>query len=312
MKLRTTRVVLVLVMVLASSSSVAWAQEWRGQGRVAGKVVDDGGAPIEGVTVAATLPASQNRGPNPGKTNAKGEWSVGGLARGNWALDFSRDGYETLSISVPVSEGSRIPPMTITLKKVVVTVDPNAVIKAKLTEAAALMNAKQFAQARAIYESLAAEYPEVKQFRPLIARAYAGEGNLEKAIETLRAAVAADPANAETQVLLGTVLIEAGKLAEGQQVLGAVDATKITDPITLVNIGIGLINDKKQEEAIVWLTKAVQVFPNDPNAYYYRGISYLALGKTTEAKADLEKFIAIAPPTASELDAAKKILATIK
>lgn len=310
MKLRTTRV--VLVMVLASWSSVAWAQEWRGQGRVAGKVVDDGGAPIEGVTVAATLPTSQNRGPNPGKTNAKGEWSVGGLARGNWALDFSRDGYETLSISVPVSEGSRIPPMTITLKKVVVTVDPNAVIKAKLTEAAALMNAKQFAQARAIYESLAAEYPEVKQFRPLIARAYAGEGNLEKAIETLRAAVAADPANAETQVLLGTVLIEAGKLAEGQQVLGAVDATKITDPITLVNIGIGLINDKKQEEAIVWLTKAVQVFPNDPNAYYYRGISYLALGKTTEAKADLEKFIAIAPPTASELDAAKKILATIK
>lgn len=310
MSVRTIGV--VLVMVLASWSGVAWAQEWRGQGRVAGKVVDDAGTPIEGVTVAATLPASQNRGPNPGKTNGKGEWSIGGLARGNWSLDFSRDGYETLSISVPVSEGARIPPMTITLKKVVVTVDPNAAIRTRLTEAAGLMNNNQFAQARAIYEALAAEYPDVKQFRPLIARAYAGEGNTDKAIETLRAAVAADPANAETQVLLGTVLIGAGKMAEGQQVLGAVDASKIADPIILVNIGIGLINDKKQEEAIVWLTKAVQVFPNDANAYYYRGISYLAVGKTAEAKTDLEKFIAIAPATASELDAAKKILATIK
>jgi tetratricopeptide (TPR) repeat protein len=293
-------------------SAPASAQEWRGQGRLAGKVTDEGGAPIEGVTITATLPSSDNRGPKPLSTNAKGEWSLGGISRGQWALDFSKDGYETRSVSVPVTEGVRIPPMAVALKKTVVVVDPNIAIKDEMVKAAALMEAKKFADARAIYERLAEQYPTVRQFRPLIARTYHEEGNPAKAIESLRLAHAADPENVEVTLLLGNALMASGQTDEGRKVLSAIDDSKVSEPAVFLNLGIGMINERKHAEAIVWFDRTIARFPAHADAYYYRGISHLALQKTAEAKADLIKFIAIAPPDAPELATAKKILDTIK
>jgi len=298
-----------LVLALAGAAA---AQEWRGMGRVGGKVLDESGKPIEGVAVKAVLPGSGNRGPDATRSNPKGEWAIGGIARGSWALDFVKDGYETRSITVSISEVSRIPPMEIVLKKAAPIVDPNVEIKAHLTHAADLMNAKKFAEARAIYEELSTKYPEVKQFRPLIARAYYGEGNKEKALEELRAANAADPENVEVKLLLGNVLMETGKAEEGRKVLESVDESKVTDPVVYINVGIGMINENKQADAIGWFDKAIARFPNQPDAYYYRGISNVALGKNAEAKADLQKFISLAPPDAPELATARKILETLK
>ena len=303
----------MLLAVALSVAVPASAQEWRGLGRVAGKVIDESGKPIEGVLVKAVMPASQNRGPGDIKTNSKGDWAFGGISRGSWNLDFTKDGYKTSSISVIVQETVRILPMEIVLKKAdPVAADPNVALQAKLREAAELMNAKKYGEARAIYEGLQAEHPTVKQFKPLIARAYYGEGNKDKALELLREAAAADPGNAEVAMLLGNLLMEAGKADEAKTVLATVDDTKITDPIVYVNIAIASINESRHADALPWLDKAIARFPNDPDAYYYRGISHFATGKTAEAKADLTKFVAIAKPDAPELPTAKKILETIK
>jgi len=310
MKIFEAAVLGVFVLGLAAP---AVAQEWKGLGRVGGKVVDEAKKPIEGVTVKAMMPASNNRGPADNKSNSKGDWAVGGIARGQWALDFVKEGYETVSISVMVQEAARIPPMEIVMKKAAPPpVDPNVEIQARLREAADLMNAKKYAEARAIYEGLQAKYPEVKQFRPLIARAYYGEGNKERALEILREASAADPDNAEVKMLLGNLLVEAGKGDEAKAVMSSVDDAKITDPLVYINIAIASINDNKHAEALPVLEKAITRFPDHPDAYYYRGISFLATGKVPEAKADLEKFIKIAKPDAPELPLAKQILDSIK
>lgn len=283
-------------------------------GRVGGFVLDEEtGQPIEGVVVKATLPTSGNRGPGETKSKKNGEWGVGGLARGEWALDFSKDGYETRSISIQISEMGRIPPMEIKLKKKApAPVDPNVEIKDQLTRAAGMMNAKQFADARKIYEDLAAKYPEVKQFRPLIARTYYGEGNKKAAIEHLRKAVEQDPENLEVKLLLGNTLMEDGQPEEARQILGSMDESKVSDPTMFLNAGIALVNEKKHEEAVQWFDKAIARFPQHADSYYYRGIAYISLGKAVEAKADLEKFVSMAPPDAPELATAKQILATIK
>src|SRR5687768_14336572 len=303
-----------IVLAIFASVSGAAAQEWRGMGRVGGFVLEEQTAqPLEGVEVKATLPTAGNRGPGTNKSKKNGEWAVGGLARGEWALDFSKDGYETRSISIGITEGGRIPPMEIRLKKKAPPVaDPNVVIKEQLVQAAAMMNAKQFAEARKVYEDLAAKYPEVKQFRPLIARTYYGEGNKKAAIEHLRKAAADDPANIEVKLLLGNTLMEEGQQEEGRQILASIDESKITDPAMLLNPGIALVNERKHEEAVKWFDKAIARFPQHADGYYYRGIAYLSLGKSAEAKADLEKFVSMAPPTAPELATAKQILATIK
>lgn len=312
MRMRLWMAPVLALALVAGAANVTFAQAWRGMGRVAGKVVDESGKPIEGVTVKATLPSAGNAGPSEQKTNKKGEWAIGGIARGNWALDFVKEGYETRSISVSVSEVSRIPPMEIELKKAAPVVDPNVEIKEQLTKAAALMNAKQYAEARAIYEELSATYPEVKQFRPLIARTYYAEGDKAKAIEHLRAAAGADPDNVEVRMLLGNILVEEGKTEEGRQILESIDESKVTDPTIYVNVGIEMINEGKHAEAVTWFDKAISQFPDQPDAYYYRGISNISLGKPGEAKADLEKYVSIAPPDAAEIATAKKILESIK
>lgn len=299
------------VLALLTSLLVAvpaTGQDWRGLGRVGGKVVDDSGKPLEGVAIRAMLPSAGNKGPDT-RSNAKGEWAIGGVARGDWALDFAKDGYETKRISISISEVARIPPMEVALtKKAAPAPDPNTAIKEKLIEAAALMTAKRFAQARAVYEELAAAYPEVKQFRPLIARTYHGEGNTTEAIAQLRQAVAQDPENVEVKLLLSNLLMEDGKDAAARELLDSVDESRVTDPNTFVNVGIALINDGKHGDAVPWFDKAIDRFPQQPDAYYYRGISRLSLGQQAEAKADLQKYVSLAPPDAPELPLAKKIL----
>ena len=307
-----TRKLIVAAAAVALLTTAAAAQDWRGLGRIGGKVVDDAtGKPIEGVTVKAMLPASDNRGPE-SKSNARGDWAVGGVASGNWNVDFIKEGYETRSISIPISGASARPMEVRMTRKAAPPPDPNIAIKEQLTKAAALMNEKKFAEARAIYEHLSAKHPEVKQFRPLIARTYHGEGNKPQAIEHLRRAVAEDPENIELKVLLGNTLMEDGKAEEARQILASVDESKITDPAMLLNPGIALLNDKKHEDALSWFSKAIARFPDHADGYYYRGISYISLGKASEAKADLQKYVAIAPPHAPELATAKQILATIK
>jgi tetratricopeptide (TPR) repeat protein len=303
---------MLAVAVAAGVPDVSLAQAWRGMGRVAGKVVDEGGRPVEGVTVKAVLPSAGNAGPGEQKTNKKGEWALGGIARGEWALDFSKEGFQTQSISVSISEVSRIPPMTVALKKAAPVVDPNAEIKEQLTKAAQLINTKQYAEARAIYEELSAKYPDVKQFRPLIARTYYGEGNKDKAIAELRAALAADPENVEVRMLLGNTLVEQGRAEEGRTLLESIEASSVTDPAIYVNVGIEMINKGQHAEAVAWFDKAIAQFPDSPDAYYYRGISNVSLGKAAAAKADLEKYVSLAPADAPELATAKKLVESLK
>jgi tetratricopeptide (TPR) repeat protein len=307
MKLQRRMLALVL---LFGATAATGAQEWRGMGRVAGKVVDESGKPIEGVTVKAMLPAD-NRGPEV-KSNAKGDWAVAGISRGAWALDFIKAGYETKNVSVSLGEGQRIPSMEIVMTKAAAVVDPNAEIKEKLTEASRLMNAKQFAKARSIYEELSARFPEVTQFRPLIARTYYGEGDKPRAIEHLRAAAEKDPENVEVQLLLGNILIEEGKQEEGRQILESVDESKVKDPTVYLNVGIGMINEGKHADAVTWFEKAIARFPDRADAYYYRGISKLSLGDREAAKVDLEKFLSLATPDAPEITMARQILESLK
>lgn len=289
--------------------SPAGEQAWRGMGRVAGKVVDEQGAPLEGVAVVAVFPAANGR--TEARTNRKGEWAIGGIARGEWQLDFVKDGYETYRTSVFVNELTRLPPMTVTLKKATPVVDPNAEIAVGLEQAATLMNGKRYAEARAIYEGLLAKYPQVYQLHPLVARTYYGENQYDKAIEHLKRALEAAPDSVEVKLLLGNVLVEKGDATAGQALLATIDDRQVKDPTTFLNVGIVLFNQGKSAEALAYFEKDVALFPDYPDAYYYRGITHLQLGKVDAAKADLQKFLTMAPQ-APEAATARKILDQLK
>ena len=104
----------VAVAVLGLSVN-AWAQ-LHGMGRVQGSVADEGGAPIEGVTVKATLPGST--GSIDGTSNAKGEWAIGGMGKGEWDVTFEKAGYAPRKAKISLQvELARVPPIPVTMKK---------------------------------------------------------------------------------------------------------------------------------------------------------------------------------------------------
>lgn len=276
-------------------------------GRLAGVVVDDAGTPVEGVTVKAVRGES-NSGPTV-KTNKKGEFVLAGINGGNWNIDFDKSGYEPAKKSASFQEHDRNPQMTVTMRRA--AVDPNVQIRGDLEKAAELVKQQKFTEARAIYQNILAQHPDAYQVEPYIARTYYAEHQLDPAIEHLRTALAKDPNNVDVKLLLANVLMEKGNADESRQLLASIDESKITEPSTFVNAGIGLINQKKPEDALTWFNKAIAKFPQAPDAYYYRGITQLQLGKNDEAKVDLTKFIAMAP-NAPEAATAKGILEKLK
>ena len=293
-----------VALLMAASAA---AQDWRGMGRMNGTVKDEGGQPVEGVVVKAHRVGSEG-GPQ-ARTNKKGEWVIAGITNGSWDLDFDKPGYETRKQSASIVELTRNPPVETTLKKA--AADPNVAIVADLNKAADLINQQKFADARAIYEDILAKHPEAHQVEPYIARTYYAEHNLEAAIQHLRSALVKDPNNLEVKLLLANVLAEKGDAEESQQLMATIDESKITTPSTLLNIGIGMLNAKKPDQALVWFDKTIARFPQYPDAYYYRGITELQEGKTDAAKTDLAKFVGMAP-NAPEAATAKGILEKLK
>lgn len=292
---------LILITVTAS------AQDWRGAGRISGVVKDEAGQPLEGVAVKAHRVGS-NGGPQT-KTNKKGEWAFNGINGGQWDIDFDKDGYQPGRKSTSFQEHDSNPPMPVTLKKA--AVDPNVAIAADLNKAAELIKAQKYADARAIYEDILAKHPEAYQVEPYIARTYYAEHNLDAAVTHLRNAVAKEPENVDVKLLLATTLAEQGKAEESQQLVTSIDEAKITNPATLLNIGIGMLNGKKPADALTWFNKTITRFPQFPDAYYYRGITELQEGQNDPAKADLSKFVEMAP-NAPEAATAKGILEKLK
>ena len=294
---------MLVVLILALTASMAMAQAWRGMGRVAGKVTDEGGKPVEGVTVKLTLPGS---GGTEVKTNKKGEWSLGGIARGEWQVDFEMPPYEPRRITLSIAELSRIPPVEITLK-----LDINEVIRLEVVKASELMAKQDYAGARAIYEAVLAKYPTAYRLEPYLARTYYAEKNYDEAIKHLKIAVEKDPSDVENKLRLGNILVEAGRMEEGRQMLAAVDDSAVKDPAIFVNIGISLMNQNKADDALPYFEKAVKNFPDKGDGYYYRALIKLQKGGTEGTKADLKKFLELSPD-APEAPAAKKALEQIK
>ena len=293
----------VLILLIVAFASAASAQSWRGMARMTGKVTDEEGKPLEGVKVKLALPGA---GGTELKTNKKGEFEIGGLARGDWQVDFELSPYEGRKITVAVAELTRTPPVEIKLK-----LDVNEAIRVEVVKAAELMGQGKYAEARASYEAVLKKYPSAYRLEPYIARTYYLEKNNDEAIKHLKIAIEKDPSDVATKLLLGNILMDTGRMDEGRVLLDSVDDSAVKDPAIFVNIGISLMNQNKADAALPYFEKAVKNFPDKGDGYYYRALIRLQKGDTEGTKADLKKFLELSP-NAPEAAAARKALEQLK
>jgi len=300
-------------MVALLLSAGAFAQS-RGALRLSGKVVDQGGQPVEGADVRAAKKGEATPQVFTAKTNKKGEWTIAGIAAGDWVIEAMKEGVGRQEVSESVVEGETNKTIAFTLSKAAAApaaADHSVEINAEHAKAIELARAGKIPEARAIYDALVVKYPTVYQLHAMLANMYAAENNAAKGLEEIKIAVEKEPANVDYQMLQADLMMETGDKAGAEKILSTVDMTKVKDPRAFTNSAINKINsgDKVQaEQAVELLTRLIAQFPDDPMFLYLRGRAYIAGTKLAEAKADLEKYVATAPATSAQMGDAKKLL----
>jgi Flp pilus assembly protein TadD len=304
--MRARNAALILLGVLFAASAAAQS---KGNSRINGKILDDQGKPAQAVMVRAVKAGDP---PVEVKTNDKGEWTLNGLATGEWNLEFVKEGFDPQRMTVQIV-ANRNPPIDMKLTRTTApTVDPNAELKTAMQQAVELQKAGKLVDARKVIEDLIAKYPEAYRLNAFIASTYEGEKNIDKAIEHMKIVVDKEPNDLELKMYLAELYTAKGSKADAQALLESVDMTQVKDPTLFINMAIGAINEGKSEDAVAMLDKLNKQFPAQSNILYYRARAYIVGKKLPEAKADLEKFVASATPDARELPDAKKLLEQLK
>ena len=162
--------------------------------RMSGKVTDEEGEPLEGVKVKLNLPGA---GGTELKTNKKGEFETGAIARGDWQIDFDFSPYEGRRITVSVAELTRTPPVEIKLK-----LDVNEAIRVEVIATGDLLSQEKYAEARARHESVLKRYPNAYRLEQYIARTCYLEKNFGEAITHMKIAIEKDPSDIENKLRL--------------------------------------------------------------------------------------------------------------
>jgi tetratricopeptide (TPR) repeat protein len=303
--------------MLALAAATVSAQV-RGKGRLQGTVVEQGsGTPVEGATVTIA-PADGGTTPIVVKTNNKGRWSALGLTGGQWNVDIEAGGYQTSRGTANVSEMQMLPPIKTELaKEVVEETQPVAAegVSQEIVDAVnlgqELLAAEKYQEAIVEFEKALPALPDNMSLKQVAAQAYYKAGNLTRAIELLEVVTAAPDAPAGIVLLLTNLYLENGQLDQAKARLATLPADAVTDPIVYVNIGILFLNKNNPADAATYFAKAVDLDGTRADSFYYRGLAYVQLKKTVEAKADFEKVLALAPDSPEARDA-RQLLDSLK
>ena len=299
---------IISALMLALVIAVTAVAQSRGNHRLTGKVLDEAGAPVAAAQVRAAKKGELKPEVFTDTTNEKGEYTLNGLAAGEWIIEAMKDGVGVKQVAATLVDGERTKTLDLTIAKPAPTPpDASVEIMAEDKRAVELAQAGKIAEARKIYEDLLAKHPAAYGLHMRLASMYAAEGNAAKGLEHIKLALEKEPENVDFKVLHADLLMETGEKDAAKKILESVDLAQVKDTRAFVNAAINDINAGKADEAVALLTKLIAQFPNDATFLYYRGRAYIVATKLPEAKADLEKFVAAAP-TAPQAADAKRLL----
>lgn len=332
----------IVWLIMISLATLASAQDWKGRGRVQGKVLYPDRNPFEGVKITLLHKGVEGQGPEPFFTNKKGRWAYTGLAGGDWTVVLEADGYVISEGSVKIIEYGGGPGEPL---EVVMVQDQAAIQRAKenelmgvLDQGNRLLQQGEFVAARAKYEEVLVEVKDKKQQVPLlqgVAQTYLGEGNYAEArsrfeallpqlepaaqapvlrdisrthyeegnvglsIETLKRALTVNPEDVEALRLIISVLVAEGREQEAEPYMAQLPEGEKIDANALLNLGITEYNNGNLDPALEHFDKVVAEYPDNADAYYYRGLTHLGKAENAAALADFEKMLEIAPDHAN-------------
>jgi len=188
-------------------------------GRIAGKVIDETGAPVPEATVRAESPTA-SPGSLTGTTNGKGEFAILGLRSGQWTVTVTAAGFEPAEFNLPVRNRTNVPSMRVTLRRSrrgarsqLTEVDVEA-FQASLGEAAALAADGRIDEALSIYERLVEIVPALTSIHRTMGDLYVLKKDRVRALEAYQRLKDAEPDDEEAAAAVASVALALGLEAE--------------------------------------------------------------------------------------------------
>lgn len=307
---------LILAAALTASIALQPAAAQRGIGRMLGMVIDSDGNPLEGVRVEAVNPSAT---PNTrrGESGAGGRWIIGGFSLGDWKFTFSKEGYISYEITIPVSVANRNPDVEVTLNPIptdagAIMAGASSVRRELFAEASQLYDAGDYAGAIDKWQEFLVANPTLHPIYGNIGNAYRDLGDVEKAREAYDVLLAAEPDNTMANYNVGEMLVESGDIEGAMGYFEAVIENAPDDPAVYYNVAELYFSQREMDSAINYYKRALEVDPSYLSAHMQLGFAYVNAGDIPNAILAFEKYVEIAPVDDPMLAVVKDVLAALQ
>jgi tetratricopeptide (TPR) repeat protein len=283
---------LILAVGVLLAASVLAAQEWKGQGRVPGIVVDDQGNPIEGVRIKFFCPKFD--GGFETKSGKDGRWLGAWMRSGLWNIDFDKIGYQPVHKSLQMNQFEKYKEMRVVMRKIeglVVSED----MKKDLVAANELFDKKDYAGAIEAYKAFLVKFPDAYFINRNIGNAYFLLEKYDEAEAAYKEVLAKNPNDVEATIGIGNCYANRGDDTAAMEWYGKVALDKIDDTNLLYSVGLTYFKMSKLPEAAAYFEKAVSLDENNLDALYQLGITYTALNEKDKAIVTFEKYLKVDP-----------------
>jgi len=327
-----------LVLVAGSALALAWGAasfppEATAQTPVTagirGKVVDEQGKGIEGVTIEMEFKGeSRQKVTKSQLTDKKGGFVRMGLADGKWRFTFSKEGYKTYSMEMPLSLGgfSEAPDVVLTRGAAAAApAQPGAPVAAVLpptpesnkagenyTKAVEAAQAGRYEEAKTLLEGILVQFPN-------LAPAHYNLGYVLRNLKDWKAAEAEyqrvtelEPGKSDAFMAVAAVRELDGRSQEAAEGLLAAAANFPQDAKFQYALGITSMNAGKTAEAEAAFKKAAELDQANPEPLFHLATIAVGNNRVTEAVGLLEKYLAMTGQIPANVETAKALLGALE
>jgi TolA-binding protein len=283
---------LLVALCVGLVAAVLSAQEWKGQGRLPGIVVDEQGNPIEGVRIKFFCPKFD--GGFETKSSKDGRWLGAWMRSALWNIDFDKIGYSPVHKSLQMNQFEKYKEMRVVMRKIeglVVSED----MKKDLTAANDLFDKKDYPAAIEAYKAFLTKFPDAYFIWRNIGNSYFLLEKYDEAEAAYKEVLAKNPNDIEAMIGIGNCYSNRGNTEAAMEWYGKVSIDKLDDPGLLYSVGMSYYQTQKLPEAAAYFEKAVSLDENQVDALYQLGITYTAQNQKDKAIATFEKYLKIDP-----------------
>lgn len=286
------RSAVIAVLAAGVLACLAFAQSYKGQGKLQGTVTDEEGRPLAGVTVK--LFSEKAKAGFELNTDAEGKWRALYIRGGGWNLDFLKPGYMPHKLNTNIQESGQNKPIDVRLKKMegLIVTDE---LKAGLDRGNRLFDEKRYDEAIAVYEDLVKANPEAYILSQNIGNCYFQKEEYDKAEAFYARVLEKDPKNAEAMLRIGNCHANRGETEKAMEWYAKIEFDKITDPNVLFNIGTAFYRRSRFEEALKYYKRSVELKSDFLDGIYQMGLTYISLQNNAEAVKVFEQYFKLDP-----------------